>query len=430
MNPLEIDGGVQRVIAALKSKGMNTSLLFFAGHSSGGIIVQDYVNRSASGLILMGSFLLRKYDNGSFVVPTLTVSGELDGLCRVTRSMESYYRWILGANATNMSITDYPVVVVPGMNHFQFASGTNVPPLVKERDLKSEISLDVAHSTVAALVTSFIETHLRNESARLYLEKSVEATGKFIQPLLDAYLLEGFYHFVHPCYDEKPSRNCTVGCGWTGVAQQIMGGDRARIFAVDAFHPVDQINPIHLPHIHNNCSLNQKDCVLNITTVSQNTYNLLDSLDTAFFETSANQIEAKLKSRQSVMEAIGYTNVDFNTTDGSSLCKLINQAAYDWALNATNPKTIARFDKFGVPMVMGEDLGPYNIGPLWIWNPLKFENTENSSGEKILLVRSVMLRTPTQYFIPLSAGFHYCKLLSPARAIEWIYVDGLRARYQ
>ena len=26
-----------------------------------------------------------------------------------------------------------------------------------------------------------------------------------------------------------------------------------------------------------------------------------------------------------------------------------------------------------------------------------------------------------------TVGYHYCKLLSPARAMEWIYVDGLKA---
>ena len=28
--------------------------------------------------------------------------------------------------------------------------------------------------------------------------------------------------------------------------------------------------------------------------------------------------------------------------------------------------------------------------------------------------------------IPDPGCFHYCKLLSPARAMEWVYVDGLR----
>jgi hypothetical protein len=37
-----------------------------------------------------------------------------------------------------------------------------------------------------------------------------------------------------------------------------------------------------------------------------------------------------------------------------------------------------------------------------------------------------MMRTPVDFWIPLSAAFHYCKLLSPARAMEWLYVDSIK----
>lgn len=39
-----------------------------------------------------------------------------------------------------------------------------------------------------------------------------------------------------------------------------------------------------------------------------------------------------------------------------------------------------------------------------------------------------MMRTPTDYGIKAAAGFHYCKVLSPFRAIEWIYIDSLYDR--
>jgi len=38
-------------------------------------------------------------------------------------------------------------------------------------------------------------------------------------------------------------------------------------------------------------------------------------------------------------------------------------------------------------------------------------------------MQSPMMRTPTNYLISAAAGFHYCKILSPFRALEWIYVD-------
>lgn len=36
------------------------------------------------------------------------------------------------------------------------------------------------------------------------------------------------------------------------------------------------------------------------------------------------------------------------------------------------------------------------------------------------------MATPKDYWISSAAGFHYCKLLSPARVMEWMYIDGLR----
>ena len=429
--PLEIGSGIDRILKSMQSNGMNVSVpVFFAGHSLGGVILQDYLQNNpalANGQILFGSFLLEKYRNTTYKVPTLTIGGELDGLTRITRIMEAYYHQVLKVDNQNSS-SMFPVIVINGMTHFQFASGAP-PELVKLRDLRPEISYEDAHSIVARYTTAFMSFHTGDSSALKEITSAVKSSGDFLQPLIAAYTMEGFYEFNPPCYDNSPSSKCTYGCPWTEYAQTVMGGlTKAKLVDADAFHPVYQINPVHLPHILNNCS-EPDSCVLKTVTVSQNVYETGDKLDTGFISTSASEIRAKLKSRQAIMEAVGYKNVDFNTTDGSSICKIINQDSYAWAKNNAGDKTLERFERFGVPMVMGNDKGPYNAGPLWIWTPLSLSKTTNSSGHAILEIRAPMMRTPNDYFIKASAGFHYCKLLSPARATEWIYVDGLREYY-
>ena len=432
--PLEIGSGITRILNSMKSQGMNDSVpVFFAGHSLGGVILQDYLQSHptlARGQILFGSFLLEKYRNTTYKVPTMAIGGELDGLTRVTRIMEAYYHQISNSTGPNANLTNFPVVVVKGMTHFQFASG-EPPALVKARDLRPEISYDDAHKQIATLTTAFISLHTGDPTALKEIASAVQSSGEFLQPLITAYAKEGFYQFKPPCYDNPRTSKCTYGCPWTEYAQTIMGGlssTSTKVVDKDAFHPVYQINPIHLPHILNNCS-KPDNCILQTVTVSQNLYETGDSLDTAFISTSASEIKAKLKSRQAIMEAAGYKNVDFNTTDSPSICKVINQESYEWAKKNAGLSTLARFEKYGVPMVMGEDKGPYNAGPLWIWTPLSRSKTTNTSGGAILEVRAPMMRTPTDYFIKASAGFHYCKLLSPARATEWIYVDSLREYY-
>ena len=53
------------------------------------------------------------------------MAGSMDGLSRVTRAAEAYYHQIELAKQT----ADFPVVVIEGMNHYQWASGA--PPARK-----------------------------------------------------------------------------------------------------------------------------------------------------------------------------------------------------------------------------------------------------------------------------------------------------------
>ena len=74
---------------------------------------------------------------------------------------------------------------------------------------------------------------------------------------------------------------------------------------------------------------------------------------------------------------------------------------------------------------MGDDLGPYNAGPLWIWHYLGYTDNEDQTET---VVNSPMMRTPVDYLVQSAAGFHYCKVLSPFRAMEWIYFDSLKPK--
>ena len=190
----------------------------------------------------------------------------------------------------------------------------------------------------------------------------------------------------------------------------------------DNFHRVYTVTPVHLPQINNTCAADtQEGCTLESITVTENFYNRLDWFDTGKYEIGAREMKVKMSSRQQVQVHAGNKDADFHTTDEvGNRCGEINQAALDKAMSMANPKALERYNKFGKKLVIGDDLGPYNAGPLWIWYYMHYNDNEDKT-ETVL--QSPMMRTPTDYSISAAAGFHYCKLLSPFRALEWIYVD-------
>jgi hypothetical protein len=66
------------------------------------------------------------------------------------------------------------------------------------------------------------------------------------------------------------------------------------------------------------------------------------------------------------------------------------------------------------------------LGPCWIWHELEFNPSADGNTVE---VNSPQFGTAVDYPMKKVAGFHYCKVLSPARVMEWLYVDGLRAKY-
>ena len=70
VTPLTVGEGIARVITSLKAAGMSTNAtaMFYGGHSLGGPVLQNYLNKTYDdpalkpvGQVLMASFLLRNY---------------------------------------------------------------------------------------------------------------------------------------------------------------------------------------------------------------------------------------------------------------------------------------------------------------------------------------------------------------------------------
>merc|ERR1711871_248144 len=334
------------------------------------------------------------------------------------------------------------------------ASG-NPPSNVKKNDLAPDVTYDEAHSMMGKSIANWIRIQvggagIDTSAAQQAIDAEVQSTGTLLQPLIDGLEQEAYHHFQPACNSDYPmpdcpayprypsgqqgttaQTGCTCGTPWAAdVAQPIMAGNLPNgvtVDAVDAIHSVSDITPIHLPHIFSNCTSNDKSCRINSTTVTQAIYSSLDSFDTGFYFTTASKLRVKLKSRQA-MQLAGGTDpsmVNFTQTDVlPSNCAEINQRAYQWALNRSSEAARNRFSAKGQPLVMGQDIFKGNAGPLWIYNSLKYTAAPDNSH---VVVSAPCSHTPVDYSIKSAAGYHYCKLLSPARAMEWIYIDGLRA---
>jgi len=105
------------------------------------------------------------------------------------------------------------------------------------------------------------------------------------------------------------------------------------------------------------------------------------------------------------------------TTNASVSCADINREAYEVAKRLVPAKSLKRFEEKGRGICFEPDTSVlFNIGPLWVNSEVKLVETK-----ECLQVASSGLNSPiTSMIFP---GNHYCKLLSPSLAMDWIMTD-------
>lgn len=389
----ELDRGVNRVLDKMKSEGMTTDTVFMAGHSLGGAMVQLWTADNAANVtaqVLMGSFLTHAWKEDyvfKYPVPTLTIGGELDGLARVTRIAEAFYTQMLDPAAPvlfnpslstgNDLLNAFPVTVIEGVTHMQFASGTP-PDLVYKMDLVPEKSYAVAHRAIADDFVNFMTMHMfpDNTDVQTRLQRRLVETHSFAAPILDSLHLEGYHNFRPPCLCGtdicEPQPNCTARCPFTTmVSQPTMGSglDGVSINDTDSFHDVWETEPtVHLPTVKNSCTA-PEDCKLDTTTVTQGAYHTgedleiwkkhfdVPSLDSGFLPITAFELKTKMNSRESIYTHAGVADADFQTLDGTGVrCGEINQKSIDYGNAQAGKRTKERFDVHGQKYVIGPDV--------------------------------------------------------------------------
>jgi hypothetical protein len=290
-----------------------------------------------------------------------------------------------------------------------------------------------------------------------------------------------------PAPNPPLSENCVCGSPWVMTVGSTLSADleasprpSTTLITNDAFHNVSDTHPFHLPNIFNECSSDlSESCALNITTVSMAILKAGDLFPSDESVLSAFELRTKFKSRQATWERAGFGSGTDELDQGTNVCRDINQQAYDWALANAEPSVRELFEKYGEPYVMVDDVeAPIgDHGPTWIDEELIYTRVVDETTGKSHIevqswsfvvanvkdgdvpwfiavgeIRQCTMITPScpmiiailqivvcgvvstyielfllilRFLLYCVQGMHYCKLLSPARAMEWIYSNGV-----
>ncbi|XP_067654983.1 uncharacterized protein [Haliotis asinina] len=404
-NPVELPKGIANATAQLRKRGMMSDNIFLAGHSLGGVFVGEYGKSHAQelkGILLLASYLTKGNPLSQYPLPVLTISGDLDGMAHITRIADSFQQ-LKGDVAKNTSaMYRTPVIVMSGINHGQFASG-EMTPSVLEKDLEPEVNLTTAHEIIARHCNDFMVATLKQPSSQVMtaqkaLTTAYKNTSVITEPLIQMKALDENDHLVS---------------GWSIQAQKILADNvLPNLQVVNSVYDFAEFG-LSRPKVNKTGSDEASVATYTYVDVPSN------PMDVSTTPDSALQLEVKMKSREAIAGAA--TSGGEAVTDSVGSCREINEAALKLAVSSSSLQAQHRYRTRAVrPVVLKNDTS-MKTGMEWLPSKLQLTQTDHA-----LEVTSPSLITPVDFIISSLAGVFYCKLLSPYRAMEWIYVDSLR----
>lgn len=289
---------------------------------------------------------------------------------------------------------------------------------------------------VASVVGQFLDYHVLRDQAVTQKESlltEISNTERYLEPIMEAMLLEGSYHVADPCYACDDGETCHIGSPWIeqmqlGIAQNdsALAGKVGSVR--DEFRQSWWLNPFADPPFYHPRATRGDDQKLKIETITEAVYERLDfAIDCSLVSNTALELRTKLNSPQAMLKALR-VDAAFAPSDGA--CSSMNRKTIEWAIDHAPDIVKKRYLERGRKLVAGTDI-PHSSGPSWIWSYLQYTKTGKSDedagdSEECVIVDSHAMNTPIEHPVPFAGGKLYCKILSPARVLDWMYTDSLR----
>lgn len=343
----------------------------------------------------MGSWFDFKVDNlAQHPKPVLTLGGGRDGQmtpAAITKHSGDVLRTESYMGKYNSYATK-PVIIIPGMNHSQFSDGR---VNTARGDLQAMISIEEARSRTAELVAAFLAVQsqgMQGEVGRQgfsTLTEDVQETHRLYNPFYEA------------------------------LENQRAGAVIAQLHvAATAKLTKENVVVVHHDFVDNFVIskpwIDEAENQVFITTYLANggKYGICN-------------LWVKMKSREALSRQFDVNSVGkFNPDSQTNLGKELNSKTFDLAMTLVPEESRKQFAEQGKTLKFVDDWIVKGSATEWIESDLTF--TPSKDEANIVEVRTPVILTPVEGFAPRFCGMHYMKLLTLARAMQWIMLDSYR----